>query len=40
MNEPVSNDDKDEIIKELEGEIAELKDIIDDYRRWVRKCPE
>ena len=40
MNEPVSNDDKDEIIKELEAEIAELKDIIDDYRRWVRDCPE
>ena len=40
MNEPLSNDDKDEIIKELEGEIQDLKDLLDDYRRWVRNCPE
>lgn len=37
----------EEIIEELKAEIKELNDelekkeeLLDDYRRWVRNCPE
>jgi chromosome segregation ATPase len=38
MNEKLS--EKDSEIQELKYEVEKLEDILDDYRKWVRNCPE
>ena len=33
-------DSKDIEIQDLKDEVEKWKDIVDDYRRWCRNCPE